>query len=91
MCLAVPGKIVEVFEENGLRMGKIDYGGTIQSACLDTVPEAQIGNYVLVHAGFALSMLDEAEARRTLDLWDELARAQADDSDAQDGSSRKDS
>jgi hydrogenase expression/formation protein HypC len=77
MCLAIPGKLIELFEDHGLRMGRVDYGGTRASACLATVPEAQVGQYVVVHAGFAISVLDEEQARRSLELLGEMARAAA--------------
>lgn len=72
MCLAVPGKIVEIYEAGGLKMGKIDYGGAVREACLAYVPEAEVGDYAIVHVGFALSVLDEAEALKTLELFREL-------------------
>jgi hydrogenase expression/formation protein HypC len=72
MCLAIPGKLIEIFEQNGLRMGKIDYAGTVNTACIAYTPEATIGQYVIVHAGFAISVIDEAEAQETLALWREL-------------------
>lgn len=77
MCLAIPGKVIEIMTENGLRMGRIDYGGTVQTACLESVPDIHVGQYVLVHAGFALSVVDEEEAQKTLELFDDLARANA--------------
>ena len=73
MCLAVPGKIVAIFKENGLTMGTVDYGGARNSACLDTVPEASVGDYVIVHAGLALSVLDEEEAHLTLEALREIS------------------
>jgi hydrogenase expression/formation protein HypC len=72
MCLAVPGKLIEIFEEASLKMGRLDYGGTINKACLEYVPDAQIGQYALVHAGFAISVLDEDEAQKSLAAWKEL-------------------
>lgn len=72
MCLAVPGKIVEIYESGGLKMGKIDYGGAVREACLAYVPEAEVGQYAIVHVGFALNVLDEAEALKTLELFREL-------------------
>ncbi len=72
MCLAVPGKIVEITEKNGLLMGKLDYAGTLQEACLEYVPEIKIGQYTVVHAGFALSVIDEEEANASFDAWQEL-------------------
>ena len=72
MCLAIPGKVIEVFEDQGLRMGRIDFAGTVRKACLAHVPEAQLGDYVLVHVGFALSVVDAEEAARTYALLEEL-------------------
>lgn len=79
MCLAIPGKILEITQENDIVMGKIDYAGTINKACLAYVPEAKEGDYVIVHAGFALNIIDEAEAKKTLELWDEMAEKAAED------------
>jgi len=72
MCLGVPGKIIDIYEANGLHMGKVDFGGVTQEICLAYVPEAQLGNYVIVHVGFALNILDEAEALETLQLLREI-------------------
>jgi hydrogenase expression/formation protein HypC len=72
MCLAVPGRIIEVYEDTGLRMGRIDFAGTVRKACLAHVPEASIGDYVLVHVGFALGVVDPEEAARTYRLLEEL-------------------
>ena len=72
MCLGVPGKIIDIYEANGLHMGKVDFGGVIQEVCLAYVPEAHIGNYAIVHVGFALNILDEAEALETLQLLREI-------------------
>ncbi len=71
MCLAIPGKVIELLEENGAPMGRVDFDGTVTTACLVYVPEAKIGQYVIVHAGFAISLLDEVEAQRTLEVWRE--------------------
>lgn len=65
MCLAIPGKVVETYNQNGLRMAKVQFGGIMREACLEYVPETQAGEYVLVHVGFAISRVDEAEAERT--------------------------
>ena len=72
MCLGVPGKITEIYEANGLLMGKIDFGGTVREACLAYVPEAVVGDYVVIHVGFAISLLSEAEAQATLDMLREI-------------------
>jgi len=77
-----PGRVTEIFDQNGLRMGRIDYSGTVNSACLEYVPEAEVGSFVIVHAGFALSVLDEEEAKKTFELWDELlAQAESESRD----------
>jgi hydrogenase expression/formation protein HypC len=65
MCLAIPGKVVETFDQRGMRMAKVQFGGIVREACLEYVPETQVGEYVLVHVGFAISRIDEAEAERT--------------------------
>ncbi len=73
MCLGVPGKIVQIYETNGLTMGKIDFGGVTREACLAYVPEAQVGDYTIIHVGFALHLIDEQEAQETLALLREIA------------------
>ena len=65
MCLAIPGKVVEIFTNEGLHMARVQFGGVTRDACLDYVPETQVGEYVLVHVGFAISRVDEEEAQRT--------------------------
>jgi hydrogenase expression/formation protein HypC len=77
MCLAVPGKITEIYDQNSLRMGRIDFGGVIREACLEALPDAQVGDYTIVHAGFALNLLSEEEARETLDALQEIADIEA--------------
>jgi len=72
MCLGIPGQIVEVFEKDGLKMGKIDFGGVVRETCLAYVPEAKVGDYTIVHVGFALNIIDEAEAQETLALLAEV-------------------
>jgi hydrogenase expression/formation protein HypC len=73
MCLGVPGKIIEIYETAGLPMGKIDFGGVVREACLAYVPEAQLGDYALIHVGFALNLISEQEANETLDLLRQIA------------------
>jgi hydrogenase expression/formation protein HypC len=73
MCLAIPGKIVSVRGEDPLeRMGKIDFGGILKEASLAYVPEANVGDYVIVHVGFALSRVDEAEAQKIFEYLKEM-------------------
>lgn len=73
MCLGIPGKITEIYEKNDLPMGKIDFGGILKEACLAYVPEAKVGDYALVHVGFAISLMDEDEAHETLKLIQQMA------------------
>ena len=73
MCLGIPGKIIEIYEANGLKMGKMDFGGVTREACLEYVSEAQIGDYALIHVGFALNLISEAEALETLDLLRQIS------------------
>lgn len=74
MCLAIPGKVVDIYETDGLRMAGVDFGGVKRQACLEYVPEVEIGNYVLVHVGFAISRVDEVEAARTYEYLAELGQ-----------------
>ena len=72
MCLAIPGKISALHENIGVPMAKVDFGGITREACLSYIPDARIGDYVLVHVGFAISKIDEAEALRTYQLLAEM-------------------
>ena len=72
MCLGIPGKIIDIYTQNELLMGKIDFGGVTREACLTYVPEAKIGDYAVVHVGFALNLLDEADAQETLKTFYEI-------------------
>ncbi|MCZ2115936.1 MAG: HypC/HybG/HupF family hydrogenase formation chaperone [Anaerolineae bacterium] len=72
MCLGVPGKIIEIYESEGLKMGRIDFGGTQREACLAYVPEATVGDYTVIHVGFAISLLSEEEAALTLETLREM-------------------
>jgi hydrogenase expression/formation protein HypC len=78
MCLAVPGKIVEIMEdaEPAFRRGKVDFSGVRKEISLAFTPEAKTGDYVLVHVGFALNVVDEAEAQKIFESLDQLAAAE---------------
>ncbi len=78
MCLGVPGKIIEIGRPDplGMTMGKVSFAGIAKDVCLAYVPEARVGDYVIVHAGFALSCLDEAEANEVFALLEEMAQAE---------------
>ncbi|MGA9398980.1 MAG: HypC/HybG/HupF family hydrogenase formation chaperone [Anaerolineaceae bacterium] len=78
MCLGIPGKIVEIYTSGTLKMAKIDFGGVTREACIETIPEAKVGDYTIIHAGMALNLLSEDEANETLDMlrkMDELGNA----------------
>lgn len=73
MCLGIPGKIIEIYEREGIKMGKIDFGGVIREACLAYVPEARVGDYALIHVGFALNLISKEEAMETLELLKQIS------------------
>ena len=72
MCLAVPGQVESIREENGTRMGRVNFGGVVKEVCLAYLPEIAVGDYTIVHVGFAISKIDEASARDTLRTFAEL-------------------
>ncbi len=72
MCLAIPGRVDSIYEANGTRMGQVDFGGIRKEVCLAYVPDLQIGEYTIVHVGFALSRIDEAAAQDTLRVFSEM-------------------
>ena len=76
MCLAVPGKILDSQEHDGMRIGRVQFGGIARLVCLDFVPEAAVGDYVMVHVGFAISRVDAEEAERTYQLLEEMGALQ---------------
>ena len=72
MCLGVPGKVTEIYEIGGMRMGKVDFGGIVKEACLAYVPEVEVGDYTIIHVGFALTKLDEQDAQESLAIFREM-------------------
>ena len=72
MCLAIPGKVIEIDTSVSPVMGKVNFGGIKMEVCLELVPEVKIGNYVIVHVGFAITMMDEDEAQETLKMIDQM-------------------
>jgi len=72
MCLGIPGKVIELFESNGMKMARIDFGGVVKEACMEYLPEIKLGDYTIIHVGFGLSILDEQEAMETLDLLKQI-------------------
>ena len=73
MCLGIPGKLTEIFESDGIKMGKVDFGGVTREVCLDFLDDPQIGEYAIIHVGFAISKLSEEEAMETLALLNEIS------------------
>ncbi|NUM43444.1 MAG: HypC/HybG/HupF family hydrogenase formation chaperone [Anaerolineales bacterium] len=72
MCLGIPGKILDIYETNGTRMGRVDFSGIQKEVCLAYLPEIQVGDYTIVHVGFAITQLDEESALETLALFHEM-------------------
>lgn len=72
MCLGIPGKVIEIYQVNGMKMGKVDFGGVIKETCLEFLPDIQVGDYTIIHVGFGISQLDEEEAQRTLEMLREM-------------------
>jgi hydrogenase expression/formation protein HypC len=77
MCLAVPGRVERIFEDSGTRMGKVNFGGVVKDVCLAYLPEIQVGDYTIVHVGFAISRIDETSAEETLKTFEELGLLEA--------------
>ena len=75
MCLAIPGKVLEIDDSGEPRMGKASFGGIQKRVCLAWIPDVKIGDYVIVHVGFAISKMDEGEAMKTLKLFEEIEGA----------------
>lgn len=80
MCLGVPGKVIELYEANGMKMAKVDFGGIVKEACMEYLPEVKVGDYTIVHVGFGLSILDEQEAAETMELFRQIEAVAEDES-----------
>ena len=74
MCLGIPGRVTEIFERDGARMGKVDFDGILKEVCLEYLPEIEVGDYTVVHVGFAITRLDEESAMETLALMQQMGR-----------------
>ena len=72
MCLGIPGRVTRIYEAEGIKMGRVDFAGIVKEVCLDYVPEIEVGDYTIVHVGFAITKLDEASAQESLRLFHEL-------------------
>ncbi|MHC4176598.1 MAG: HypC/HybG/HupF family hydrogenase formation chaperone [Planctomycetota bacterium] len=75
MCLGIPGKLIEVYSQDDLPMGKVEFGGILKEVCLAYTPEARVGEYVIVHVGFAISRIDESEAQEIFSCLEEMEKA----------------
>lgn len=73
MCLGIPGIILNIYEDHGTKMAQVDFGGVTREACIEVIPEAKIGDWTIVHAGFALNLLSESEAQETLDILQKMS------------------
>ncbi|MFH9352131.1 HypC/HybG/HupF family hydrogenase formation chaperone [Kitasatospora sp. NPDC017646] len=82
MCLAVPGRVADVYERDGTRMARVDFGGVLKEVCLEYLPEIAVGDYAIVHVGFALQRLDEESALSTLRLFEEIGALEEEFGDA---------
>ncbi len=72
MCLGIPGKVIELYQANNMKMGKVDFGGVVKEACMEYLPEIQVGDYTIIHVGFGISRLDEKEAQETLEILQQM-------------------
>jgi hydrogenase expression/formation protein HypC len=72
MCLAVPGRVESIRDEQGTRMGRVNFGGVVKDVCLAYLPDVTVGDYTIVHVGFAISKIDEVSARATLQTFADL-------------------
>jgi hydrogenase expression/formation protein HypC len=89
MCLAVPGKVLRIEERDGTRMADVDFGGVVKEVCLEYLPDLRVGEYAIVHVGFALQRLDEESARRTLELFGDLGLLEEEFGDAWEQAARE--
>jgi hydrogenase expression/formation protein HypC len=80
MCLAIPGKVLEINSDNQPTMGKVSFGGVKKEVCLDLVPDVKVGEYVIVHVGFAISKMDEEDAQETLKMLKQMGESADDES-----------
>lgn len=72
MCLGIPAKVIELYEKDGMKMARVDFGGAIKEVCMEYLPEVKIGDYTIIHVGFGLSILDEQEALETMELLKQI-------------------
>jgi hydrogenase expression/formation protein HypC len=73
MCLGIPGKVIELYEYNGMKMAKVDFGGVVKEACMEYLPEIKLGDYTIIHVGFGISILNEGEASETMEMLKQIS------------------
>jgi hydrogenase expression/formation protein HypC len=73
MCLGIPGKVIELYESNGMKMAKVDFGGVVKEACMEYLPEIKLGDYTIIHVGFGISILNEGEAAETMEMLKQIS------------------
>jgi hydrogenase expression/formation protein HypC len=73
MCLGIPGKVIELYEYNGMKMAKVDFGGVVKEACMEYLPEIKLGDYTIIHVGFGISILNESEAAETMNMLKQIS------------------
>jgi hydrogenase expression/formation protein HypC len=78
MCLGIPARVIELYEEKGMKMAKVDFGGVFKEACMEYLPEIKVGDYAIIHVGFGLTILDEKEALETIELINKISAAEDD-------------
>ena len=84
MCLGIPGRVVEIYDRQGITMGKVDFDGILKEVCLAYLPEIQLGDYTIIHVGFAITQLDEESAQETLALFREMGALEEELASAED-------
>lgn len=72
MCLGIPAKVIELYQANGMKMARVDFGGVVKEACMEYLPDVKVGDYTIIHVGFGLSVLDEQEALETMELLKQI-------------------
>jgi hydrogenase expression/formation protein HypC len=73
MCLGIPAKVIELYESNGMKMAKVDFGGVVKEACMEYLPEIKLGDYTIIHVGFGISILNEGEAAETMEMLKQIS------------------
>ena len=73
MCLGIPAKVIELYESNGMKMAKVDFGGAVKEVCMEYLPEIKLGDYTIIHVGFGISILNEGEAAEAMEMLKQIS------------------